>query len=112
MFEDVTDASKKILVILSDTIYSVKAITKFLTECADYTGTVNDAGAVDMFGEVKLPTKYEVIDNAARPLREASPTAAKQADERAAETCAKDGQRPQDQGCDAGGTGSTEKRSA
>lgn len=109
MFADVSDATKKILVILSDNIRSAKAITKFLTDYADYIGSVKDAGAVDMFGEVKLPTKNEVIDNAARPLREASAATAKQADERASETRAKDGQQPENRGSNTGSAGKAEK---
>lgn len=62
-----------------------------------------------MFGEVKLPTKNEVNDNAARSLREASTTAAKQADERASETRAKDGQQPENRGSNTGSSGKTEK---
>lgn len=62
-----------------------------------------------MFGGVKLPTKNEVIDNAARPLRKANATTAKQADERASEARANDGRQSKDQGSDAGGAGKAEK---
>lgn len=111
MFEGVSSSTKSILVILSENIRSAKAITQFLTDYADYINSVKGAGEVDMFGEVKLPTKDEVIENAARPIRDAKAAAAqsKQEQQPAAGLGEKDGRKSKDQGSDAGSAGKADE---